>query len=65
MYILKFWWDGEKYIVNYIKYIFDFLLYILDKRVIVYDLEICVVEDVCGDNVGKGIVVIGKILWVI
>lgn len=62
MYILKFWWDGEKYIV---KYIFDFLLYILDKRVIVYDLEICVVEDVCGDIVGKGIVVIGKILWVI
>lgn len=65
MYILKFWRDGEKYIANHTKYITDFLLYISDKRVTVYDSEICAVEDVCGDTVGKGIVVIGKTSWVI
>lgn len=38
------------------------IFYISDKRVTVYNSEICAVEDVCGDTIGKEIVVtsIGK-----
>lgn len=54
--------DGVEKVIQAIIQCILLIFYISDKRVTVYNSEICAVEDVCGDTIGKDIVVtsIGK-----